>query len=121
MSEDRAVISGLLREVTALQSPGHDTILRRFRMLGDAILPAVGAVGGSPARGRVDARLYLDRAALQALLAQAEASPTGRVVVHGLELEAELREAKGGHRYLVVAFEGVPAPEPSPYAGLVRP
>lgn len=114
--------SAVLRSVPVLHTPGQDRTVRRWKVLGDVVGPAA-AVEGGIARGRLDARLYLDRGALRALLAMAEASPTGRVVVHGVEFDVEEREAggPGGHRYMVIAFEGAPGPEPHPLGGLVRP
>lgn len=110
----------VLRSVPVLHTPGQDRAVRRWKVLGDVVGPA-SAVEGGPARGRLDARLYLDREALRALLAMAEASPTGRVVVHGVEFDVEERDTSSGHRYMVIAFEGAPTPEPNPFGGLVRP
>lgn len=87
-----------IREVPALSRPDQDPTIRKWRLL-----------EGSPAPG--DSRLYLDVRALEALLDHARQSPTQRVIVHAVEFEVDLREARNGHRYQVIKFEGVVAPE----------
>jgi hypothetical protein len=87
-----------VREVPHLDRPNQDPTLRRWRLLEGAPAPH-------------DSRLYLDRKALRFLLDRAEASPTGRVVIHGAVFDVELREARNGHRYNVIRFEGSAEPE----------
>ena len=98
--------SALVREdPVVLQHPGQHRVLRRWHVLGDLM-----------GLGRLDARLFFDRRALAELTSKAEASATGRVVVHGAEIEIEEREDRQGNRYLVLAFTGKAVPEGNPFA-----
>ena len=105
VDDDMRIVSlhAPLREVPALQKPGQPRVIRKFKLFeaGD------GGMGT-----RQDVRLYLDTRALEGLLAQARSSPTGRVVIHGTELEVEEREPEhGGARFLVMRFTGAAVPE----------
>lgn len=91
-------LRGPLREVPSLSRPNQDPTIRAWRLL-----------EGSPTP--TDTRLYLDVHALEHLLAQAQSSPTLRAVLHGVVVDVELREDRTGHRYQVMKFSGVPAPE----------
>lgn len=105
---DRDFRSAVIREdAVVLQRPGQHRTLRRWHVFGDVVNGAVGQ--------RLDARLFLDRKACAELLSKAEASATGRAVVHGVEVEVEEREDLQGNRYLVLAFVGHAVPEGNPF------
>lgn len=64
-----------------------------------------------------DRRLVLDVATLEELLARAKASPTRRVVVHGIGLRVQLLD-DGAHRWEHVTLLGrAPEPEQIPFIG----
>jgi hypothetical protein len=92
-----------LREVPAVErDPNQPKTIRRFRLFESS---------GLRSAERRDFRLYLDSRALRSLLDQATSSPTGRVIIHGVEFEVEEREDRNGHRFFVSRFVGAAAPE----------
>lgn len=105
---NRDLRSAILREdPVVLQHPGQHRTIRRWHVFGDLMAEHGG--------GRLDARLFLDRRALSELSEKAQASATGRAVVHGVEIEVEEREDLQGNRYLVLAFVGHAVPEGNPF------
>lgn len=84
-----------------LQLPGRDRIVRE------------SVLGGPDAA--VDARLILSRADLASLLAVAESSLTGRVVLNRPGLRVRLYQSPAGHTYevwTILASEAVPETSP---------
>lgn len=81
-----------------LQLPGRDPCLRDVQYGG----PSPDGEGGDP----TDRRLMLDTATLRAMLAVAEASTTGRCVVHQVGLRVRQYRARGGHLYEIVHLVG---------------
>lgn len=105
---ERDFRSAVIREApVVLQRPGQHRTLRRWHVFGDVVNGLVGQ--------RLDARLFLDRRACAELLSKAEASATGRVVIHAAEIEVEEREDLKGNRYLVLALVGAASPEGNPF------
>lgn len=93
--EPWASVRAPIAEVPVLHRPGQDEIVRKVRFPDD--------VG--------DRRLHFDLAALRRLVAIAESSPTQRVVLHGVQVEVEVRRTTTGHQWenwAVVARDVVP-------------
>lgn len=82
-------------EVPHLHRPGQAEIVRKVRFPDDVR----------------DRRLHFDLAALRRLVEIAESSPLQRVVLHGVQVEVEVRRDAGGHtweNWAVVARDVVP-------------
>jgi hypothetical protein len=99
-SDDEIVFGGPAAAVlNPLQKPGQDEIVAKFRWPGSA--------------GVGERRLYVDREVIHKLLRLTEGTPTGRAVIHGVQLEVERRRRPDGTTYDVWAFTGIPAAEGS--------
>lgn len=86
-------------DLLALQKPGQDERIRKFR------------IGGG--EDRTDRRLYFDREGIETIYRLAQASLTGRCVLDFASLTVEVCRGKDGHVYEVLTFGGAPRAEGS--------
>lgn len=104
MSRDFLDPSALERNDRPLQHPGADVLLNEDHF---------------PPRGHnLDVRYIIDRHALRQLLEAAEASVTGRVVVHGASLRVRTWRGGDGHTYSTFTFLGSGAVPEDPVIAL---
>lgn len=87
-----SALSQLSVERPGLHQPGRDPCLR-------------DVVYGGP-QDPTDRRLILDTRTLRAMLEVAEASATGRVVIHSVGIRVRQHRAAGGHLYEIAYIEG---------------
>lgn len=90
-----ASVRAPIADVPYLHRPGQAATIRKVRFPDDVR----------------DRRLHLDLAALRGLVELAESSPLQRVVLHGVQVEVEVRRDSSGHtweNWALVAREVVP-------------
>jgi len=89
-----------------------DLIRETFRPLQRAGAPTLIRETAIPPEGHVrDVRWIIDREALVRLLAVAERSPTGRVIIHRATIQVRLWQ-DGDHRYETLSLASPLPPEP---------
>ena len=104
---DAPIMEELVVRTAPLQDPSQDMCLREYQL---------GGVGSNR-----DVRFVADTEMLEALLAVARLSTTGRVILNRAGIKMKVKRARTGHIYETLHLTGLqPVPERAP-ASLIIP